>query len=695
MAADVEHGGALASTFHQRLALLAREYERLDAENHSLRLELDALRHDEGIGSGKAWLPGLPAHWQSHGDYEQALPSLTFRHEEVHGMSPLAPSSSTVNPILDVVPMTPPNDRLIDRSSPRGRGTAFPMVSSSFGSDGCRTNTANDSSPICGWTLPDVMEPRKPTAKIGLKKAKTHNELSVAKEESEFEAPVAKRKTHAAFSDRSRKTSLDTLGLSVWTRGSLAPSSEVEAMVPRKPVFANAEHMKEKVRQQISKRPYSVADYYKKNSIWNTLATHPIFETGTLAVIAVNSIWIAVDADHNSADVLINAHPFFQVVENLFCAYFFGELFIRFMAFGKKRDCLRDKWFCFDFALVILMVSETWVMTVVLLINNDADAANSVGLGNTSVLRVFRLLRLTRMARMARLLRAMPELMILVKGMVSAMRCVGLMLLLLAVVVYIFSIGFQQLCKGTDVGKQHFGSVLEGMHTLWIRGALLDEVSELSTALQQESVFLMLALDFFLLIATLTVMNMLIGVLCEVVSAVAAAEREDLAVQYARMKLQRIFDDVLDTDGNKNISKEEFVKVIENREATRTMHDLDVDVVGLVDFADVIFARDLNDDDYERELSFADFMEVIIAFRGSNTATVKDIENLRKLICQTITKCENRIARLEVLLVSPEAAKGRAGSSNASTFGFPLRSTLSSDSHGVSTSLGGVRTYAD
>merc|ERR1719384_986914 len=77
------------------------------------------------------------------------------------------------------------------------------------------------------------------------------------------------------------------------------------------------------------------------------------------------------------------------------------------------------------------------------------------------------------------------------------------------------------------------------------------------------------------------------------------------------------------------------------------MFDLDVDIIGLVDFADVIFANDFNDDSYEKELSFQEFMELILAFRGSNNATVKDIENLRKMICQSIAKCQKQVQTMD------------------------------------------------
>merc|ERR1719159_487672 len=112
--------------------------------------------------------------------------------------------------------------------------------------------------------------------------------------------------------------------------------------------------------------------------------------------------------------------------------------------------------------LVTLMIFETWVMTIIYLIIGTGN--DNSGLGNASILRLVRLLRLTRMARMARLLRAMPELMILVKGIFVATRSVFFTLCLLFIVIYVFGIAFTQL-----VGKwmpAEFGTVSESMHTL-------------------------------------------------------------------------------------------------------------------------------------------------------------------------------------------------------------------------------------
>eukprot|EP00438_Fugacium_kawagutii_P003581 Skav221589 [mRNA] locus=scaffold1698:169836:175186:+ [translate_table: standard] len=88
-----------------------------------------------------------------------------------------------------------------------------------------------------------------------------------------------------------------------------------------------------------------------------------------------------------------------------------------------------------DCILVFLMVSETFVVTMILLIMKDGPT--SFGFGNAGILRLFRLLRLTRMARM---LRSMPELMILIKGMAAATTSVLFIFCLQLILLYVFAI---------------------------------------------------------------------------------------------------------------------------------------------------------------------------------------------------------------------------------------------------------------
>merc|ERR1712039_591233 len=79
------------------------------------------------------------------------------------------------------------------------------------------------------------------------------------------------------------------------------------------------------------------------------------------------------------------------------------------------------------------------------------------------------------------------------------------------------------------------------------------------------------------------------------------------------------------------ISKTEFCDILRNREATKALQEVGVDVVGLVDFVDFIFGGE-NSEEEGTTLTFSDFMEVVLQLRGSNTATVKDVVDLRKFI---------------------------------------------------------------
>jgi len=414
-----------------------------------------------------------------------------------------------------------------------------------------------------------------------------------------------------------------------------------------KGVFADAENMKEQIRKQIQKEDYSVEMYYYKTGVFQFIAKHPWFELVTLIVIALNAVWIGVDADYNHAEVLTKAPPIFQIIEHFFSAYFTLEWVCRFMAFQRKRNCMRDSWFVFDTVLVSAMVLENWIMSLLIVLTGVGTGSS---MGNASVLRIARLLRLMRMARMARLLRAMPELMILIKGMFAAVRSVFFTLFLLLVILYVFGIAFRQLSSHTDVGEEYFGSVLISMHSLLVHGTFLDSLAFFVELLQSNGVHLLILFYLFVLISSLTVTNMLIGVLCEVVSAVARTEREAITVSYVKEKLNHVMHHTtLDANGDGCISKDEFMTLLTDKTAEATLQEVGVDVVGLVDFADFIFQDEVaQDDGYSdvyKTLTFPDFMEVILQFRGTNQATVRDIVDLRRHFMTRIGSLEERLSR--------------------------------------------------
>merc|ERR1719498_276364 len=151
-----------------------------------------------------------------------------------------------------------------------------------------------------------------------------------------------------------------------------------------------------------------------------------------------------------------------------------------------------------------------------------------------------------------------------------------------------------------------------------------------------------------ILLAALTMMNMLVGVLCEVVSAVAATEKEELAVTLVRTTLQQILNDTgLDTFKDGQISKDEFAELVQRPEAVIALKEVGVDVTILVDYADIMFQSDKEGKVFERALTFPEFMDLVLQLRDTNHATVKDVTSLRKFIhCQNTTR-NIRLQRLD------------------------------------------------
>jgi len=274
----------------------------------------------------------------------------------------------------------------------------------------------------------------------------------------------------------------------------------------------------------------------------------------------------------------------------------------------------------FDSSLCGLMVGETWVLPLVL-IAVDSSASGRNALGDASLLKGFRMLRLMRMARVIRLLNALPELMVLIKGMRVAFRAVSCTVLLLLMIIYIFAVAFRQLTDDTPIGLETFPSVPTSMKFLLVQGTMPD-LYESIIPIWHYNDFYAIVFLVFVLIVTLTIMNMLVGVLVGVVNTVTAVEKEQLMVHFVKSNLLEL----LKQDEDGLISRKEFVDLIQMPLAVRSFELMGVDVMGLVDLADFIFTSE------EHTLTIGDFFELVMQFRGDNQATVKDIVDLRKCI---------------------------------------------------------------
>eukprot|EP00927_Polykrikos_kofoidii_P006317 TRINITY_DN12566_c0_g1_i4.p1 TRINITY_DN12566_c0_g1~~TRINITY_DN12566_c0_g1_i4.p1 ORF type:complete len:781 (-),score=151.63 TRINITY_DN12566_c0_g1_i4:164-2506(-) len=363
---------------------------------------------------------------------------------------------------------------------------------------------------------------------------------------------------------------------------------------------------------------YDVSIYYHADGLAQRIARSDFFINTTLAVIGLNAVYIGVDADNNDAKVLANAKVGYQIFEHFFFLYFAMEWGVRFLAFANKRDCFRDQWFVFDSVLFLLMFLETWMLGYML----QGGVVNMP----TGLIKMMRLLRLTRMVR---LMRSLPELIAMLKGVRVASRAVGCALLMLVSLVYIFAIILQTVLAfekdyilQTPSLQQRLDGLFKIMMTLLIDGTFMDNIGLLSRGFSDFKeptvrVCSLIVLWLFVLLSALTVMNMLIGVLCEVVSAVAACEKENNAILLVKKTLLVMLKN-LDEDRSGSISQDEIVRVFDSEESLAVLSSLDVDVENLLAVLEMYYEK-------TDGLAINFIIEVILRLRGDRSVSVKDM----------------------------------------------------------------------
>lgn len=383
-------------------------------------------------------------------------------------------------------------------------------------------------------------------------------------------------------------------------------------------------------------------DFYKDHGWAQHIARSPSFEHITLVIISLNSLWIAVEVDHNDKDNLWQAHWVFIAVENFLCLFYLVEFVARFAAFESKVNAYKDRWLVFDCGLLIFMVFETWVSALLYV----AFGLDAIDLGPLGILR---LARLCRVARLVRLARACPEIMIIMRGMLAAMRSAIFTMLFLLGVVYVFAILFRQLCIDTALAAEYhyFDSVMNSIVTLVCYGLYMDSIVEIVERLREESVGHLLVFVAFMLICSHTVLNFLIGMMCEVVTTVTANEKLELLVNFLKDELNSVMARYprIDRDA---ITKENFLKICTDESAVNLFNKVNVDSLALVETVDGIFLGEKAS--YDGTIDFNTLLDIIVSVRGSNICTVQDLSQLRHFLLLNFDKLVTRLDTANVVV---------------------------------------------
>lgn len=319
----------------------------------------------------------------------------------------------------------------------------------------------------------------------------------------------------------------------------------------------------------------------------------------------------------------------FQIAENVFAFYFFTELVIRFAAFERKVNCFYDFWFVFDSLLVIQVVMETWTMYIVWWISGGNISFSS---GPMTLLKI---VRLCRTARIVRLLRQFPELLVLIRGIGIAIRSVFFTLVLLIVLTYVFSICLKIMTESDpDINNEFFPTVWIGVKNmlLW---AIVPDLEDKFGIITTTGFLSTMMFTLFIFLVSLTMLNMLVGVLVEVIGVVSSVEREQLEINHMKEGLSQLLLQA-DNDCSGKVTIKEFVQLLKNRSAVQFLSSVGIDAIALVDISEYLFK---GVETYE----YTDMVGALLELRGSNTCTVKDIIDLRKWLIHQLQEINDSV----------------------------------------------------
>lgn len=393
------------------------------------------------------------------------------------------------------------------------------------------------------------------------------------------------------------------------------------------------------------------------DSFFGRLAANKKFEGLTFFFIGFNSLYIGYDADYSSTtgkpDALYAADmPIgFKIMENIFCVYFTGEVVVRLIGFKSKKSCFTDKWFVFDSILVIMMLLETWIFPI-------------FGLsGSLNQLSVLRLLRLLRISRMARLMKKVPELMIIIKGLIASFRSVSCTAILQVLILYVWSILFVSEYHeyGADDESEiasYFGTMGKSMFSLFIYGTVLDDVTACTDAIRgTENMFMLSLFIVFILISSFTILNMLIGILCEVVSATAESETTKAVETCAKEAITTLFNK-LDVDGSGTITQEEFMHMRDDETVRQALEEMDIYESHFMRYCELLFQdKKAQTPGKPPAIDFEALITMILRLSPGNHISALDFSLLQASIDRSQEALRDRVLGINSLIAAAMGKK--------------------------------------
>lgn len=364
----------------------------------------------------------------------------------------------------------------------------------------------------------------------------------------------------------------------------------------------NLLHQSEKhdtmIEQMKRKREELIAN--EKHSPLHDIVKSDRFQLLVCLVIFVNAITIGIETDLGEGA--------WGTIETAFLVIYIIELTLRIVV--DKMENLKDPWFYFDAFLLIC-----GVMDFVFELISAAEVA-------LSEMIVFRILRLMKLARLFRLLRFFRELLLLVNSIASALKTLTWTWVLLALVIYVFSILYTKSLghayPDDEEVQQLWGTVPRSAFTLFGILTLDSWVAPTRKTWDVSPVMVLVTLMYITLTA-FAIMNVVIAVIVEGTIQTAMTNQDDLQrkleedIKNWSGKLVDVFC-MVDTDGDGRMVREEFEAALKIPNVKSLLQELELDNY------DVEYLFDHLDIDLDGKITLTEFVQGTLQLKGQARA---------------------------------------------------------------------------
>ena len=223
------------------------------------------------------------------------------------------------------------------------------------------------------------------------------------------------------------------------------------------------------------------------------------FEFTIIVLILINAVTLGLETNKQ---IVAEYGELLYAIDRTLLTIFTIELAARALVFRERF--FHDPWRIFD----LIVVSVSWIPTT----------------GSLSVLRALRILRVFRLISMV------PSLRRVVGGLVAALPGMGSIIVLLALVFYVFSVMATKLFG--DQFPQWFGSIGASAYSLFQIMTLESWSMGIVRPVMEAYPFAWLFFIPFILATTFTVLNLFIGIIVSAMQSeheeMAAADRQEL-----------------------------------------------------------------------------------------------------------------------------------------------------------------------